>query len=170
MTNVGKLRFYNESESVKKEAAKLKAQGVNIIIVLSHCGYDIDQIIAAHGGPDISVIVGGHTHSFLYTGSNPPGIDTPVGEYPTVIENPGNVQKIYYNNLLSHSMFLIPNTAGFKVPIVQASALTKYVGDLTIWFDNNGKAVRWQGAPIFLGPEIQQGIAHCPSYSCKLLF
>lgn len=121
---------------MRKEAANLRGQGVKIIIVLSHCGYDIDQIIAANAGPDISVIVGGHSHSFLYTGSNPPGVDTPVGEYPTIVTNP----------------------AGHKVPIVQASALTKYVGDITIWFDKNGKAVRWRGAPIFLGPEVQQGI------------
>lgn len=78
----------DESESVRKEAAKLKSQGVDIIIVLSHCGFDVDKIIAEKGGPDISVIVGGHSHTFLYTGPNPPGPDKPEGEYPTVINNP----------------------------------------------------------------------------------
>lgn len=123
---------------MQKEAARLKSLGVDIIIVLSHCGYDVDQIIAAKGGPHISAIVGGHSHSFLYSGPNPPGPDKPVGEYPTIIDNP----------------------AGHEVPIVQASALTKFVGDITIWFDKNGKMVRWKGAPIFMGPNVEQGSSH----------
>lgn len=85
----GKIKFLDESEAVRTEAAKLKAQGVDIIIVLSHAGLDRDYIIAKNGGPDIDVIVGAHTHSFLYTGSNPPGPDHPVDTYPAVITQEG---------------------------------------------------------------------------------
>lgn len=50
-----------------EEAAKLKSQGVDIIIALSHAGLDVDREVAA-AVPDIDIIVGGHSHSFLYTG------------------------------------------------------------------------------------------------------
>lgn len=50
----------------------MKEQGINIVIVLSHCGLDVDRIIAENGGPDIDVIVGGHSHTFMFTGFVPP--------------------------------------------------------------------------------------------------
>lgn len=40
--------------------------------------------------------------------------------------------------------------------IVQASAFLKYVGDLTVFFDRNGKVVSWEGAPVFLDTEVRQ--------------
>lgn len=74
LSNVGKLRFSDEIESVRKEADLLRSQGVNIIIVLSHCGLDLDRQIAAKAGEYIDVIVGGHSHTFLYTGVDAPGL------------------------------------------------------------------------------------------------
>ena len=108
----GKLLILPEVESVRDEVSKLKEQGINIIIVLSHCGLEIDREIAKHSG-DIDIIVGGHSHSFLYSGDNPPGPDNPVSFYPTV-ETQEN---------------------GHEVLIVQASAYTKYLGDITLYFD-----------------------------------
>lgn len=67
------LKFLDEVDTVKVEAQKLKDQGVDIIIVLSHCGIETDRVIAAEGGPNIDVIVGGHSHTFLYSGNNSPG-------------------------------------------------------------------------------------------------
>lgn len=43
LASTGKLRFTDEIEAVKYEAEKLHEQGVDIIIVLSHCGLDIEQ-------------------------------------------------------------------------------------------------------------------------------
>lgn len=40
---------------------------MDIIIALSHAGLDVDREVAA-AVPDVDVIVGGHSHSFLYTG------------------------------------------------------------------------------------------------------
>lgn len=52
---------------MNEEAERLKSQGVDIIIVLSHCGLDVDRIMAAKC-PLIDLVVGGHSHTFLYTG------------------------------------------------------------------------------------------------------
>lgn len=75
----------DEIESLQTEAAKLKKQGVNIIIALSHCGLDVDYHIAMNVGSDIDVIVGGHTHTFMFSGNNPVGPDKPLDEYPAVV-------------------------------------------------------------------------------------
>ena len=52
---------------MKTEAKKLKSQGVNIIIGLGHAGYENDKELARYV-PDIDLVIGGHTHTFLYTG------------------------------------------------------------------------------------------------------
>lgn len=63
--------FYPESASVNEEAERLvREEGVFTNIVLSHVGYDIDQEIAANASEKIGLIVGAHSHTFLYTGGN----------------------------------------------------------------------------------------------------
>lgn len=136
MANTGNLKFTDESKAVKAEASKLKTEGVDIIIVLSHCGLDIDYKIAKEVGADIDVIVGGHSHTFMYTGNNSPGPDIPVDQYPAVVKH----------------------SNGQKTLIVQASAYLKYVGDLTVYFDDRGHVDSWEGAPIFLDTNIKPGI------------
>uniref|UniRef100_A0A336KUY8 apyrase n=1 Tax=Culicoides sonorensis TaxID=179676 RepID=A0A336KUY8_CULSO len=131
LSKTEKLKFLDEVETVKAEAEKLNEAGVKIIIVLSHSGLEMDRKIAKEGGPLIDVIVGGHSHTFLYTGP-PPGEDIPVDVYPVVEEQPD----------------------GRKVYIVQASAFTKYVGELTAWFDQAGNIVRTEGNPIYLSNDI----------------
>lgn len=116
----------------------MKRQGVDIIIVLSHCGLDVDYEIAKNAGPDIDVIVGGHSHTFMYTtvqGERPPGPDIPRDNYPAVVTHED----------------------GHRVLIVQASAYLKYIGDITVYFDKRGRVVSWEGAPIYLNTNIEQG-------------
>lgn len=61
------LKFPSEIGAVRSEVEKLKADGVRIIIGLSHSGYTMDQRVAAEVD-GLDIIVGGHSHSFLYTG------------------------------------------------------------------------------------------------------
>lgn len=126
ISSTGNLVFLDEVETVNKEAEKLKEQGVDIIIAISHGGLDVDLEVAA-AAPDVDVIVGGHSHSFLYTGP-PPSTEIPVGDYPWVVKQVG----------------------GHKVLIVHAYAYSKYVGDITVWFDEKGECTEWQGSPILL--------------------
>uniref|UniRef100_A0A1I8NCS4 apyrase n=1 Tax=Musca domestica TaxID=7370 RepID=A0A1I8NCS4_MUSDO len=137
LSNTGKLIFRNESETILEEAAKLKAQGANIIIVLSHCGYDVDKLIAEKAGSEIDVIVGSHSHTFLYTGDTPPGPDVPKGDYPTIVRH---------------------SPTGHRVLIVQAGAYAKYVGNLTVYFDNDGNVVDYEGAPLYMGSDVPQDV------------
>lgn len=70
----------------------------------------------------------------MYTGK-PPGRDIPENDYPTVITH----------------------NDGHKVLIVHSSAYTKYVGDLTVYFDDKGELIHWTGQPIYLSSDVPQG-------------
>ena len=130
------LRFIEEATAVREEATRLKEEEVDIIIVLSHCGLDTDRLIARFGGPDIDIIVGGHSHSFLWAGENMPDPDQrPAGTYP-IIET---------------------QTDGHRVLIVQAYAYAKYLGDITVYFDDAGIIQRWEGEPILLDESVVPG-------------
>lgn len=59
----------DEIESVKNEVKKLKERGIKIILALGHSGIDKDVEVAKNV-PELSLVVGGHSHTFLYTGKN----------------------------------------------------------------------------------------------------
>ncbi|XP_011184436.1 protein 5NUC isoform X2 [Zeugodacus cucurbitae] len=126
------LEFKDEIESINEEAAKLKAQGINILIALGHSGYQTDQKIAANC-PEIDVVIGGHSHSFLYSGKEPDA-EHSEGPYPTVVK-----QK-----------------SGKEVPVVQAYAYTKYLGKLHLQFDKDGNLIEFDGTPILLDASVQR--------------
>ncbi|XP_036319648.1 apyrase [Rhagoletis pomonella] len=134
LANTGDLIFLNESAAIREEAQNLKAQGANIIIAITHCGYDVDKIIAVNAGDEVDVIVGAHSHTFLYTGDTPPGPDTPRGPYPTEVIH----------------------ESGHRVLIVQAAAYAKYVGNITVFFDDAGNVVDYSGAPIYMGSDVPE--------------
>lgn len=48
----------------------LRRSGVNIIIALGHSGYETDKNIGINC-PLVDAVIGGHSHSFLYTGVYP---------------------------------------------------------------------------------------------------
>ncbi|XP_039958539.1 apyrase [Bactrocera tryoni] len=134
LANTGNLIFQNESTAIREEAQKLREQGANIIIAITHCGYDVDKLIAQHAADDVDVIVGSHSHTFLYTGDKLPGPDTPYGPYPT---------EVVHEN-------------GHRILIVQAAAYAKYVGNITVYFDDDGNVVDYSGAPIYMGSSVPE--------------
>lgn len=120
----------------------MKQENCSTIIVLSHCGIDIDKMIARHAVPGISLIVGGHTHTFLYSGNKLPGPEKPKGPYPTVVRKKD----------------------GKNILIVQASFNTKYVGNISLWYDKFGEVVSWDGTPIYMDSKIRKGTLLCNKY------
>ena len=113
----------------------MKAEGVDILIALGHSGYTEDKRIAREV-PDIDVVVGGHSNTFLYSGDKPS--NEPIeGPYPTLINQTGSTAKV--------------------VPVVQAYAYTKYLGYLKLTFDKNGDLKRHEGQPILLSQNYTEG-------------
>lgn len=55
------------------EADRLvQEEGVFTVIVLSHSGYDVEQAIAKNATSRIGLVVGAHSHTFLWTGGHYP--------------------------------------------------------------------------------------------------
>ncbi|KAK2178271.1 hypothetical protein NP493_550g04003 [Ridgeia piscesae] len=131
--NVKRLEFLDPIPPIQAEVDKLRAQNVNKIFVLGHGGYVLDQKIAKQV-KGIDIVVGGHSHTFLYTG-NPPSREKPEGDYPTVVKQ----------------------DSGDEVLVVQASAYGKYLGFLQLEFDDAGKVTSWAGQPILLDKTVEQG-------------
>lgn len=79
------------------------------------------------GCPDVDIVVGGHTNTFLWNGAQPDA-EAIMGPYP----------------------FVVTSNAGKKVPVVQAYAFTKYLGKINLEFDGLGNLVNFEGNPILL--------------------
>ncbi|PIB24353.1 multifunctional 2',3'-cyclic-nucleotide 2'-phosphodiesterase/5'-nucleotidase/3'-nucleotidase [Amylibacter kogurei] len=86
--------FTDPVGAVQGEVDKLTAEGVNKIIVLSHSGYDVDQVVAA-GTTGVDVIVGGHSNTLL-SNTN----DRAAGPYPTMVNDTAIVQAYAYGKFL----------------------------------------------------------------------
>lgn len=109
---------FKQAESVLPAVVKeLEGQGVNVILLLSHLGIVRDMQVGA-AVPGIDAIIGGHTHVLL---SN--SLKGAYGPYPTIAEGKD----------------------GAKVPVVTAGSYGRYLGDLTLTFDDAGKVVSWSG-------------------------
>lgn len=106
------VNFKDEITVINEEASKLKQENVEIIIALTHSGYEKDKVIAKTC-PEVDIVVGGHSHSFLSNGNvdpKHPETNHTEGPYPTVIQQ----------------------NSGKKVPVVQAYANSKYIGQLDL--------------------------------------
>ena len=119
--------FANRTKALERAAAELEKAGVKHIIAVTHVGYEADQALA-RSVPAIDVIVGGHTHSVL--GDHP----HTEGPYPTVI----------------------PHKDGSQTLVVQAGRSTRYLGRLTVSFDDTGRIVQFQGELEELVPSLRR--------------
>jgi 5'-nucleotidase len=119
------VKFLDPADSVKAAIAKLTAQGVNKIIVVSHLGYDLDLALAAKVD-GIDVIVGGHSHSLTGPVANL-GL-APKGDYPTLAKSP----------------------SGATTLVVTAWQWGAQLGVLDLEFDAAGKVTSYQGMPKFV--------------------
>lgn len=120
------ILFADEIGYLKEAVKEIEGQGIDKIVLLSHVGYPKDQEIAA-AVDGIDVIVGGHSHTLL---SNTD--EKAAGPYPTMVKNP----------------------SGKDVPIVQAYAYSKYLGDLTVVFDDAGVVKSATGEPKLLDASV----------------
>jgi len=116
----------DDIKTITAEVEKLTAEGINKIIALTHVGYPRDKEMIAMI-PGVDVVVGGHSHSLL---SNTD--DKAEGPYPTMIDNP----------------------EGYQVPVTQAASYSKYLGEFSVTFDDNGVVKEAKGDPILLDSSI----------------
>lgn len=133
ISKTGLVKFYDEIESINHEIQFLKnTTDIKIFIALGHSGFDVDLKIAKEV-PDIDLVVGGHTNTFLYNGK-PPANEIPQGSYPEKVKQ----------------------SSGKIVPVVQAYAFTKYLGYLELDFNDDGDLIKFSGNPILLDEKHKQ--------------
>ncbi|TPK77633.1 LysM peptidoglycan-binding domain-containing protein [Mesorhizobium sp. B2-4-18] len=120
------IKIEDDVKSITAEIEKLKGEGVDKIIAVTHIGYNRERDVIAKI-PGIDIVVGGHSHTLL-SNTDPKA----AGPYPTMVDNPG----------------------GYKVPVVQAASYSKYLGEFKVVFDDNGVAKSASGDPIYLDKSI----------------
>lgn len=125
------VKFEDELAYLARAVPEIEAKGVNKIIALTHVGLMRDMEIAA-AAPGIDVIVGGHSHTYL-SASDPKR----EGAYPTWVTGP----------------------IGALVPIVQAYAYSKYIGELTVDFDDDGNVLFADGDTALLDASVKPDAA-----------
>ena len=131
--------FKDPAASLQAAADKLKAKGVNKIIALTHLGYTEDVALAGQV-TGVDIILGGHSHSFLYSPATPQNFTspalalTPVGLYPTVVGGPTAAR----------------SAAAEPVLVATAYQWGTFLGDLDVSFDPNGVLTAWNGNPIYM--------------------
>lgn len=131
------VRFAPAEEPLRAAVAELAGRGVNVVVALSHAGFERDKELAATVA-GLDVIVGGHSHVLL---SN----DSPeaVGPYPLRISGP----------------------AGDTACVVTAGAWGRYLGRLDLRFDAQGKVLdaaggaRAMDASVPMEPDMAAAVA-----------
>jgi 2',3'-cyclic-nucleotide 2'-phosphodiesterase (5'-nucleotidase family)/subtilisin family serine protease len=133
--------FNDPVTSLQDAVDELTLMGVDKIIALTHQGYEQDLDLAEQVS-GVDVIIGGHSHTFTYSPTDPikfgppefPQYDplVPAGEYPTVVES----------------------LTGEPVLVVTAYQWGSFLGNLNVIFDSDGLVQYFAGNPIFLGANI----------------
>lgn len=122
--------FEDETKAAQKTIDKLQKKGIEHIVLLTHQGFEQDQMVAKQL-TGVDVVVGGDSHSLIGDFSNV-GFDTNGKKYPTEVTNKN----------------------GEKVCIVQAWEYTKAVGLLNVKFDERGAVESCSGQPKLLLGEL----------------
>ncbi|KAF5838496.1 Metallo-dependent phosphatase-like protein [Dunaliella salina] len=120
----------------------MRADGCQVVILLSHVGYTAD-IATAEGIPGIDLIVGGHSHSLLWGDGKHEG---PSLDH----DNPSTPSDYVWG---SYPTWVSSKVQDKKVPVVQAGWGSRYAGVMQIWMkpDNPGQIESITGWPVLLG-------------------
>ncbi|MBS1713657.1 MAG: 5'-nucleotidase C-terminal domain-containing protein [Armatimonadetes bacterium] len=120
ISNIGdNVRLKPLVESVQAEVDALSSQGIDKIVLVSHCGYGLEKQVATKLR-GVDMVVGGHTHTFLGD-TKLPGDLRSGGPYPTVVKG----------------------ADGATVLVVQSWEWGKVVGHIVVTFDDGGKVKAW---------------------------
>jgi 5'-nucleotidase len=112
---------------LQAEIDALTANGVEIIVVISHLQGVAEDITLASFLDDVDVMVAGGGDEVLANEGDllVPG-DTPFGPYP----------------------LLASDADGDTIPVVTTAGNYKYLGQLVVDFDKDGNVIGWDGGPI----------------------
>ncbi|MBM9537603.1 5'-nucleotidase C-terminal domain-containing protein [Desulfobulbus alkaliphilus] len=126
--------FIDEATAAQNEIDRLRAAGVDIIILATHIGYEADRALVEQLS-GVDVVVGGDTHTLLGPEILQEYGMSPAGPYPT------------------HGT----DRDGNPVCIVQAWQYTAVAGELRVHFDEYGGVTSCTGTPwVLIGDEFSR--------------
>lgn len=137
-------------EDLQKDISKMKNQGVNKIILISHLGLENEQFIAQNVS-DVDVILGGHTHNLLKEVKEGENLfRSPKGE-PVLIMQVGRdgeyvgIPNLKFNELgqITDIQYNVVKTEDYERSLVAKEAFEKILGKPDIV----GKAVYVENPP-----------------------
>ena len=114
------IKYIDAVKAANEEAARLKTEGADMVIAITHIGYendkDYDDLKLAAASKDIDVIIGGHSH--------------------TVVDP----------NDRSTTTWRVPNAAGDTISVLQTGSSGTYLGEIDIDLDT--REVKAQLIPV----------------------
>lgn len=119
-------RLLDERETAQAQIDALRAEGIDIVVLLTHIGYHNDVALAAEL-EGVDLIVGGDSHSLLGEELRAFGL-SPEGPYPTRVSD----------------------RSGDPVCVVQAWQYTWALGVLDVRFDADGRVLDCSGQTVIL--------------------
>jgi 5'-nucleotidase / UDP-sugar diphosphatase len=148
---------------IKEQVNKLTAEGVNKIILVTHCGVEVDKIIASEL-PAVDAIIGGHSHTKLDTPvviAHKDGTHTLIvqtgcysrnlGKFDLVFDKSGAVDLAETKYKLLHIDARIPEDKDIKDALLAKEAPVKILRDTIVTeaqkdFDNNFRIMKADSA------------------------
>lgn len=114
------IKYIDAVKAANEEAARLKTEGADMVIAITHIGYendkDYDDLKLAAASKDIDVIIGGHSHTVV----DPNDRSTPT--------------------------WRVPNAAGDTISVLQTGSSGTYLGEIDIDLDT--REVKAQLIPV----------------------
>lgn len=121
------LKFLPYSETLPGCVADVRAAGADLVIALTHIGYDDDrQLAASAAAAGVDLFVGGHSHTLLWGAPQPVGQEQAATQPPPLLVSPPTNESSVAEGPYPT---LVANAAGNKtIPVVQALYASRWVG------------------------------------------
>ncbi|PSC75913.1 5 -nucleotidase isoform B [Micractinium conductrix] len=144
------IKFLPHNETLPGCVDAARRAGAQIVVALTHIGFDQDQALAADAAAaGVDMFIGGHTHTLLW-GAPPPVGEEQVGtQPPAILASPPTEEKTV---VAGPYPTLVANPVSNKtVPVLQALYASRYLGSLQTTWDASKGLVGFSGQPILLG-------------------
>lgn len=144
------VKFLPYDETLPGCVADARAAGADIIIALTHIGYDDDrQLAASPAAAGVDLLVGGHSHTLLWGAPQPVGGEQVAAQPPPLLVSPPTNESTVAEGPYPT---LVANAAGNKtIPVVQALYASRYLGVLNTTWELGRGLVSYSGQPVLLG-------------------
>lgn len=154
------VKFLPYDETLPGCVADARAAGADIIIALTHIGYDDDrQLAASPAAAGVDLLVGGHSHTLLWGAPQPVGGEQVAAQPPPLLVSPPTNESTVAEGPYPT---LVANAAGNKtIPVVQALYASRWV----VQGKRRGAGIEVGGlnspssAPCW-------GMVYCPRWPC----